>query len=139
MRVIALVSALCVGLSGIDEPTHPRYPRILLVTAAYCRPCQAIKNCKRDDGKTDLEWLADAGWKIGETNRAHLQIVDIDKNQDLFFQYKVTTIPTLILIGPDGTEVARSTYKGRETFGNLLKKLETDDGQAHSRPNAATD
>lgn len=127
LAFLLLPAVAMVALS--DEPTHPRYPRLLLVSAAWCEPCQAIKHTKRSDGLTDFEWLQKEKWQIDETDRAHLQIIDLDKDQS----YRVDKIPMVVLLGPDGNEVARAVYHGRQTFGELLKKLESKPKVAMSR------
>ena len=94
----------------------PRQPRIILFTAKWCAPCQAMKgDC--------FEWLKAAEWQVDATDRAHLQVIDIDDNPILAKEYLIDSIPTLLLISDDKV-IDRSAYFGRKTFGEMLKKLE---------------
>ena len=98
-----------------DATPKPRFPRILFFTASYCGPCQAAKGeC--------FEWLKHSGWQIDESDRAHLQVVPIEKNSGLFAKYGVGAMPSFVLIDSNGV-IARSGYEGRKTFENLLGKL----------------
>lgn len=94
----------------------PRQPRIILFTATWCEPCQRMK-------KDCFEWLKAAGWQVDSSDRAHLQVIDIDENPILTKAYGIDSIPTLLLISDDKV-IDRSAYFGRKTFGDMLKKLE---------------
>ena len=56
--------------------------------------------------------------------------VDADRRRDLIDRYQVATLPTEIIIAPDGTEGAR--YVGAVSLRSYLTRLETVAGRAES-------
>lgn len=60
-------------------------------TASWCGPCQTIK--------TGFPSLQEIGWKVGTQKTDHIQVVDIDKNPDLFNKYRrENTVPQVVAI-----------------------------------------
>lgn len=95
------------------EQKKGRRKRILFFSANWCGACKKAKN-------EFTPWLSKSGWKINETNNAHIQIVDYDTNSYLVAKYHVTTLPTVIVI-EDDRAIIRTVYTNKETLANLIK------------------
>lgn len=67
--------------------------RILFFTATWCQYCPAEKAKLLAYLKT-----SPTPWEIDETEFAHCQIVDADKRPELVQKYRVTGLPTVMLI-----------------------------------------
>lgn len=98
-----------------DLKLIPRKRRVLSFTATWCGPCNTQQSFKNEA----MPWLAKSSWIIDETERAHVQIVDIDKHPELAQKYSVQQIPALLLI-EDDREIRRETYKGPNTVVNMM-------------------
>jgi len=60
-------------------------------TASWCGPCQTIK--------AGLHSLQEVGWKVGSEKTDHIQVIDIDKNPDLFNKHRrENTVPQVVAI-----------------------------------------
>lgn len=84
--------------------------RVMMFTAEWCYVCK--------QGLRDFRpWLEKSGWSFGDAT-AHVELVDADKRPDLVRQYRVTSLPTFVLV-ENGKEVRRTGYAGRSTIPNL--------------------
>lgn len=94
--------------------------KILFFTAKWCPHCPA-------EVIRLEEYLATSPvpWELDESEFAHCQIVDADKRPDLIQRYRVTGLPTIMLVD-DGKEVAR-TKVVRNYSGQVVEKIEMVD------------
>lgn len=84
--------------------SKPELPnRMLMFTATWCTSCQIWK-------RDEVPVLKKKNWIIGHSDTCHVQYIDYDINQDMVRKYRVTSWPTLMMVDPDGNEVARSSY-----------------------------
>jgi thioredoxin 1 len=64
--------------------------KILYFTASWCGPCKALA--------TRMEKLS---------SQINYQKIDIDSNQDLSMKYGIRSVPSLVLVDENGTEINR--------------------------------
>jgi hypothetical protein len=101
-----------------------RQTRVLFITMKDCDRCEQELNRLRKPGG-DFEKLQSVGWKIGEGNHNHIQIVDRDSIPELMDLLKSREYPAVACV-VDG-EIVRSFKEGCTTpldswtFGWLLK------------------
>ena len=91
------------------ESDKAKEKRILLFTANWCGPCQAMKGDLKNPERTPdapCARLMKTGWKVGKTDSDHIQIVDVDADPQLSERYRVESLPTLVLI-ENGRELRR--------------------------------
>ena len=110
--------------AGKLKATVNRGARVLFITAKGCERCEQELNRLRKPGG-EFEVMQRRGWKIGETEDNHVQIVDRDLIPELVRLLKVRDYPTVACV-VDG-EIVRSFKEGCTTpldswtFGWLLK------------------
>jgi len=63
---------------------------ILYFTASWCGPCKALA--------PRMEKLS---------NQINYRKIDIDSNQDLSMKYGIRSVPSLVLVDENGTELSR--------------------------------
>jgi thiol-disulfide isomerase/thioredoxin len=97
-------------LATSAEPTAGAY--LLDFTATWCPPCQATR--------PEVERLRADGYPIRE--------VDVDDEPELAKRYRISGIPTFIVVDRDGTERARTT--GAKTAGELARFYDEHAGTA---------
>lgn len=101
-----------------------RGARVLFITAKGCERCEQELNRLRKPGG-EFEIMQLRGWKIGETENNHVQIVDRDAIPELVALLKIRDYPTVACV-VDG-QIVRSFKEGCTTpldswtFGWLLK------------------
>lgn len=66
--------------------------KVYRFTASWCQPCKALATIIEDINVT-----------------APIEVVDIDANKELAIQYRVRSVPTLIMVDDTGKEVKRMT------------------------------
>lgn len=89
----------------------PRVKRVLMFTAEWCYACKT--------GLADFgPWLEKSGWQIDDTDAAHCQLIDADERPDMVRKYRITSLPTFVLIDGD-KELRRTGYAGRMTIPTL--------------------
>jgi thiol-disulfide isomerase/thioredoxin len=91
----------------VIETRKSRSAQAILFTAAWCAPCQPVKDHV-------VKKIVPQGWTASEDENADFRIVDTDKRPDIQRQYAVTTIPTVVYLGRDGREFKRLV--GRDTI-----------------------
>lgn len=101
---------------GLPERT----PRIVFFHAKWCQPCQAALH-----GTNEFPgWLRQAGWRVDESDRAHLQLVDVDAHPDVASRHGVRMLPAMVLIVRDERDNVSSTkpvvYSGRASIVTFL-------------------
>lgn len=80
---------------------------LLIFSANWCGPCQALKA----DLKKDPSIVAGYEWGF----------IDVGTEKELTQRYKVTTVPTLIVLDKDNNEVKRQMgYMGPEKLKKWL-------------------
>jgi thioredoxin-like negative regulator of GroEL len=92
-----------------EQPEPAREKRILLFTASWCGPCQAMKGDLHNPERTPnapCARLLKTGWKVGTDESSHIQIVDVDAAPELSDQFAIQSLPTLVLI-ENGRELRR--------------------------------
>ena len=100
-------------------------PRVLFITAKGCQRCkEELERLRKPGG--EFESMKSIGWKIGEDDNNHIQIVDRDEIPPEFVQLlKIKEFPTVACV-VDG-EIVRSFKDGCTTpldawtFGWLIK------------------
>jgi thioredoxin 1 len=65
--------------------------KVIRFTASWCAPCKALASIL-EEVKTDLP----------------IEVVDIDENKELAIQYRVRSVPTLVLVD-ENKELKRMT------------------------------
>lgn len=85
-------------------------PKLLHFTAKWCRPCQFLNQMVYGD-KTATDRIEE---------HYDLQIVDIDLNRPLANQYKISTIPTDVILWQDGTITTKPCVLGRSDYLNSV-------------------
>ena len=85
--------------------------RMLMFTALWCPPCREWMNKVSPD-------LKGQGWDISHDADAHIQMIDSDTQPKIFFQYRIASMPTFIMVDRSGREVARHS-------GNDMSAIET--------------
>lgn len=67
--------------------------KILVFKATWCGACQAL----------NYEWpsMKKVGWRVGGKLTDHIQLVDSDERPDLVSKYRITELPTLVLVDDD--------------------------------------
>ena len=88
-----------------DQVTRSSAPVLLDFWAAWCGPCSMLSPV--------VEELAEEGYAVGK--------VDVDQNMELAQQFRVVSIPTLILF-KNGAEVQR--FVGLTSKEDLKNALE---------------
>jgi hypothetical protein len=96
---------------------RPRYPRALYFHAKWCIPCKV----GLEGPDNFVKWLKPQGWQIDDTNRAHVQLVDVDKSPEIMRTHKVTSIPCLVLLRGPGDSGEPVPYTGKESIPALFK------------------
>lgn len=86
------------------QPFSERQARVLMFTASWCGPCNLAK--------TEFKRLTSNGWKVNETDSAHIQLVDGDANPTLVAKYGVEMYPTFIAIKGEQVVKTQVGYKG---------------------------
>lgn len=66
--------------------------KIYRFTASWCQPCKALASIL-EDIKTEVP----------------IEVVDIDEKKELAIQYRVRSVPTLLMLDETGKEVKRMT------------------------------
>jgi len=81
------------GSSAKPKVLKPVKRKILVFKATWCGACQAL----------NYEWpsMKKVGWRVGEKLTDHIQLVDSDARPDLVSKYRITALPTLILVDDD--------------------------------------
>ena len=79
--------------------------------ATWCPPCKML----------DKETYTDPA-VIEETKKWIMVRIDVDRNRSLAQQYRISSIPTLVVVEPDGKESSRTT--GFIPPGAMLKFME---------------
>jgi thiol-disulfide isomerase/thioredoxin len=81
------------GSSTKPKVLKPLKRKILVFKATWCGACQAL----------NYEWpsMKKVGWRVGGKLTDHIQLVDSDERPDLVSKYRITELPTLVLVDGD--------------------------------------
>ena len=109
-----------------SRKSSTRQTRVLIITAKDCERCdQELIRLRKPGG--DFEKLQSVGWKIGEGEDSHIQIIDRESVPELMDLLKAQEYPAVACVS-DG-EIVRSFKDGCSTpldswtFGWLLKGI----------------
>jgi thiol-disulfide isomerase/thioredoxin len=91
----------------------PPAAHVLFFSASWCAPCQKIK-------REVFPWLAASGWKIGEADDCHVQIIDADKSPDVVQRFGIDSLPAFVAVDRAGRELRRSAFVDKWTIPQLL-------------------
>lgn len=107
---ISWLTALNPGLAKAKETSRPI---MIDFYADWCGPCKML----------DKHTYSDDRVAAASTNWVMVRI-DVDKNQGLASYYNVQSIPTIVILDPQGKEVKRET--GFIGVGPMLTLMEWD-------------
>lgn len=88
-------------------------PLLLRFTASWCVPCQVMDAAAWPDDQVQS--------LLAEKVIAMEVDVDREANRALLRRYRVTGVPTLLLLNPQGEETARSGFQSAEALREFLK------------------
>lgn len=110
-----VVREVLAKLSAQDRTEQgERSLRVVMVTAEWCYVCkQGLKEFR--------PWMEKSGWTFGDST-AHVELIDADKRPDFVREFKITSLPTFILL-KDGVEIRRTGYAGRNTIPALFDSV----------------
>lgn len=119
MRLLVLLVYVIGVINGVDfacATEKPREPRVLVFTADWCPHCKFEPGTPADF-KTKL---GASGWQVGESQRDHVQVINIDQRADLAETYGVVSVPCCVLV--DGKEMHKPVpYKDWTSITELVK------------------
>lgn len=96
--------------------------RLIFFHASWCTPCvEALEGPQQFP-----DWLRASGWKVGVGTENHVQLVDIDRRDDLKTIYHVESVPSMVVVGGDGTV---HPYTGRKSMIDLLPTASVSTGK----------
>lgn len=101
---------------------NPRVPRILFFHANWCLPCKQ----QLEGNNAFPDYFRKSGFVVDSTDRAHIQLVDVDTHQDLVKEYGVSQIPAVVLIDRVDGKVIHSppiASEGTKTILEVLKGI----------------
>lgn len=105
--------------------SQPGRAKVLFITAKGCKRCEEELNRLRKPGG-DFETMKSIGWRIGESENSHIQIIDRDElPKEMLDLLKIREFPTVACVVDD--EIVRSFKDGCTTpldawtFGWLIK------------------
>ena len=90
---LVLWSALLLTGTPAGEPAESTRPTILDFHAEWCGPCRELR--------PTIDQLKNKGYPV--------RTVDIDKNPSLRDRYRITAVPTQVIVDPKGRELVRNT------------------------------
>lgn len=94
------------GTSAKPKALKPRKRRILVFKASWCSACQLL----------NYEWpsMKKVGWRVGVKLTDHIQLVDSDERPDLVSRYRITELPTLLLVDGDKVVGRQGSLSARD-------------------------
>ena len=97
------------GVKGVGEsdPANPLANKLLEFSATWCGPCRQ---------------MVPAVQKL-EKEGQPIMPIDVDARRDLMEQYNISSLPTLILTGPDGKEIQGSRKVGVTTEDSMRSMM----------------
>jgi hypothetical protein len=104
------VTALAVSPEGV--PPRPINPRVLVITSTDSANCAAEMSRLYQSGGV-FDQMRAVGWKIGDNEANHLQVVDQGLVPDVVQQIEIREFPIVLCI--EGTEIVRSFRSGCTT------------------------
>lgn len=109
------------GKQVVDaQPQSERIPRVLYFHAPWCKPCQAQLHGQ----DSFVPYFVAAGFTVNDSDRAHIQLIDVEKTPSALAVYGVKMLPSVVLLDRvDGKVKAYEPFisKGRETIVDVLK------------------
>lgn len=116
---LALIPGRFLDVWG-DTEQAPEPARLVLFSASWCGPCQALK--------AQLSGLDSKGWTYGAAKTNHFQIVDVDEEPELWARLRKpgsSSIPQAVflvggkpvrwLVAPESAAALTWFYVGRKT------------------------
>lgn len=115
------IAPLILAILALPSAARGDGPVILDFTATWCQPCQQMKPA--------VAQLVKAGYPV--------QAVDYD-HSPLREKYKVTAIPTFVVIDEDGRELARTQgFQPARNIATLFNQAQEVSPQADAQPEVA--
>lgn len=120
------------GMTVTVSPTVNPRVRCLFFTGTMCAPCKLL----HDDFEKRL--VKPHGWRMDGSQAADVQLINTDVNPAKAAEYRVDTVPTLILVTPDGREITRQVGLFREgADGAVLASWITRTREWHEKRSAS--
>lgn len=98
--------------SAMTEAKKSGKPVLVDFSATWCGPCKQMKQTTFKDAKV-----------IAESRKWVMVRVDIDDQEKVAEKYKITAVPTLLIMSPQGKVVAREV--GGQNAGTFLKWMKS--------------
>lgn len=98
--------------AAMTEARESGRPLLVDFTADWCPPCQVMKQDVWPD--KDVETLANGSFIP--------VLIDVDVNVPAAMKYNVDSIPTISILHPDGSEIARRGFMSRRDMVSFLNE-----------------
>lgn len=100
----------CYPVARAEIPRKAKNKRWYFFTAVWCAPCGTAKGnlVPNKSSNAVLEVMMAYGWTVGNDDSYYFQMVDYNQNPQLSADFKITTLPTFVLI-EDDKEILRYT------------------------------
>ena len=98
--------------NAMTESKKSGKPIFVDFSATWCGPCKQMKKTTFKDAKV-----------IAESKKWVMVRVDIDDQENVAKKYKITAVPTLMIMSPKGKVVAREM--GGQDAGGFLKWMKS--------------
>lgn len=105
---------------AMAEARQTGRPILVDFSADWCPPCRVMQH--------DV-WPNDEVEALANTHFIPVMI-DVDANQADAMQYNISSIPTVAVLNPDGTEIAREGFMSRSAMVRFLSR--------HALPSTST-
>ncbi len=101
--------------TALAQARRSEKPLVAFFTAAWCEPCQEMK----------AQVFPDPRVRRALTGFVPVEVdTDTPAGAKAWERFKVSNLPTIVLLRADGTELREARIEGARSAGELVKKLE---------------